>query len=151
MQSTFFLCGLFPPPATFAFVLIRAYRLGAGLAAQTHEALVVQGIVGHIEKPDGVPDFGRTRVGQWIHLNQPASYRSHAAVELDDRYLGTGRALIFPLSGYPRIEMREVFTQGRNLPDCATFFVTVLVKAEKAFGGYEAAHLIRIGRQRIET
>jgi hypothetical protein len=47
MQPTLFL-GLLPPPAARAWVFARRDGTGAGLAANAHKTLAVQGIVGHL-------------------------------------------------------------------------------------------------------
>ena len=51
-------------------MLIRAGRARAGLAADTGKALIVQGVIRHVEHADVVPDLLRGPVRQRVKLQK---------------------------------------------------------------------------------
>ena len=83
---------------------------GAGLAAHRDEASVVQRIVGDAIFPDVVPDIGRGPLGQWVELCEVVPFGGKGLIALTQWNIASRDALILALSGYPRIQRRQLLT-----------------------------------------
>jgi hypothetical protein len=137
MQAAFFLGRFFPPPATFALVLVGQYWTGTRLTTNADEAFFVQRIEGNLVSPEVQPHFLRTPVGQGVVLNQLPIGRAKAIVDLHHGDIGAGGALVFALAGDPGIDGAEFAAEGLDFADTAAFFVVVFVEAVEAFFAHE--------------
>ena len=72
MQPAFFLRRFFPPPTTFALVLVRQHRAGAGLAADADESAFVQAVVWQLQHADVAPDLFTGHLRERVEFVQGA-------------------------------------------------------------------------------
>jgi hypothetical protein len=95
--------GVFPPPPTFALLLIGQDGTRAWLAADAHEAALVQLVVGYVVAADVVPDLGGALVRERVELDQGMLGGGERPVALDHRDGGARReALILSMAGHPK-------------------------------------------------
>src|SRR5690606_1120223 len=142
VQPTLLAAVAFPPPATVALVLSRQDRAGARLAPDAHEAAVVQRVVGHLERPDRVPDVGAGAGRQRVPLEHGATVEAEVGlVDLDHREpRAAARALIAALARDPAAHTRELAAQRRDLADPTALLVPVLQEREQPLFADQGLH-----------
>src|SRR5690606_31581983 len=96
VQPTFLLRGFFPPPAAFAFVLVRQHRAGAGLAANADKTALVQAVVGQLEHADVPPDFFAAHLRQRVELVQRPLQGGEGGIDFQRRYRTAGARALVP-------------------------------------------------------
>ena len=111
MQATLFMGGFLPPPAAFTLMLIRQYRLGAWLTANRDKTTFVQWVIRNLHHPNIASHVRATPVGQWVVSGELLACARKPSIQLHQRYIGTGRALVFALPRHPAIQRGEFFAQ----------------------------------------
>ncbi len=106
---------LLPPPATGAEILTWLGGAGARDAANAGVALIVQGVVGHIVRPDVVPDFLVGPVGQWADFCQAAV----VVINLDLVDVGPTGPLLSPQPSDPGVQFFQHAPKGLDLAQVA--------------------------------
>src|SRR5215813_14222095 len=124
---------LLPPPPARALVLAGVGRPSARLAADRHEAAVVQRVVRHLVLADVGPHLLRRPVGERVELHERALGRAEGRIELDDGHLGARpRTLVLALAGDPGAERPERAHQRLDLAHTAALLVSIAIEGIEA-------------------
>src|SRR5438270_6529272 len=114
MQATLFCFGLFPPPASRAYVLNGQHGASAGRAADGAIALVIEPVIGHLLRMDVVPDRHFAPLRQRIEF-----FNAMYSIEFLVRKLRTIRCLLAPLPGDPGALAGERTSERLDFADIA--------------------------------